>query len=417
MYNLQYAQQLDANDALKKFRSYFHIPTDGNGNELIYLCGNSLGLQPKKVAQYLQEELEDWQKLGVEGHTQARRPWLSYHEEFTDSVAKIVGAKAEEVVLMNGLTVNLHLLMLSFYKPSKQRYKIIIESAAFPSDKYAVASQLRLHGYSVDEGLIELQPIEGKEYMSTKSILESLEKHKDEAALLLLGGVNYYTGEVIDMPKICQFAQSLGIIVGYDLAHAVGNVPLYLHDWGVDFAAWCNYKYLNGGPGATAAAFIHEKHLNNPNINRLEGWWGHDKATRFKMPDQFKAIPTAEAWQLSNAPVFSMAPIRASLDIFDQVSMTDLRAKSIALTGFLYDLLQLQLKDKVTVLTPTAIEQRGCQLSLSIGDKGKAIFNELTLNGVIADWREPSVIRIAPVPLYNTFEDVYNFVQRLAALL
>ena len=417
MYNLQYAQQLDAKDPLNKFRAKFHIPTDGEGNDLIYLCGNSLGLQPKKVAQYLQEELEDWQKLGVEGHTQARRPWLSYHEQFTNSVARIVGAKPQEVVVMNGLTVNLHLLMLSFYKPTKTRYKIIIESAAFPSDKYALASQLRFHGYSVEDGLIELEAKQGEEYMSTENILATIEKYKDEAALLLLGGVNYYTGEVIDMPKICQFAQNLGIVVGYDLAHAVGNIPLHLHDWGVDFAAWCHYKYLNAGPGATAGAFVHTKHLLNSNIQRLEGWWGHDKATRFKMPDTYKAIPTAEAWQMSNAPVFSMAPLLASLEIFDQVSISDLRMKSIALTGFLYDLLQLQLKDKVRIITPSNIEQRGCQLSLCIGKKGKEVFNALTLNGVIADWREPSVIRIAPVPLYNTFQDVYHFVQRLAALL
>jgi kynureninase len=417
MFDLDYARKQDAADTLAHFRKQFYIPTDGEGQELIYLCGNSLGLQPKGVEKLMLEELEDWRKLGVEGHTQARQAWLSYHEQFAEPLARLVGAKPSEVVVMNGLTTNLHLLMISFYRPTAKKYKIIIEKGAFPSDKYAVDSQLRLHGYSSQAGLVELTPRTGEETLRHEDILATIEAHKDSTALILLGGVNYYTGQVFDMQAICAFAQHLGITIGLDLAHAVGNVPLQLHDWGADFAVWCHYKYLNSGAGATAGAFVHSRHLGKTDIPRLEGWWGHDKATRFKMPDQFEPIHTAEAWQLSNAPVFSMCPLRASLAVFEQTNIAELRAKSIALTTYLLDCLQAQLADKVRIITPTVVENRGCQLSLSIiGTQGKSIHEALTLAGVVSDWREPSVIRIAPTPLYNSYVDVYEFVSRLASL-
>jgi kynureninase len=417
MFDLAYARKQDAADTLAHFRSEFYIPTDGEGQELIYLCGNSLGLQPKAVEQFMLQELEDWRKLGVEGHTQARQAWLSYHEQFAEPLARLVGAQPSEVVVMNSLTTNLHLLMISFYRPTAQKYKIIIEKGAFPSDKYAVDSQLRLHGYPSQTGLVELSPRAGEETLRHEDILATIEAHKDSTALILLGGVNYYTGQVFDMQAICALAQNLGIVIGLDLAHAVGNVPLQLHDWGADFAVWCHYKYLNSGAGATAGAFVHSRHLGKTDIPRLEGWWGHDKATRFKMPDQFAPIHTAEAWQLSNAPVFSMCPLRASLAVFEQTNMAALRAKSIKLSRYLLDCLRSQLADKLHIISPEAEESRGCQVSIAIvGTGGKAVHQALTLAGVVSDWREPSVIRVAPTPLYNSYEDVYHFVHRLASL-
>ena len=362
------------------------------------------------------EELDDWRRLGVEGHTQARRPWLSYHEQFAPALARVVGAKEKEVVVMNGLTANLHFMLLSFYRPTTSRYKIIIEKGAFPSDQYAVASQLRFHGYD-KSALVELAPRAGEEILRQEDILEAISEHKHSAAVIMLGGVNYYTGQVFEMAAITAFAQNLGIVVGFDLAHGVGNVPLNLHDWGVDFAVWCHYKYMNAGAGATAGAFVHERHLGKTDIPRLEGWWGHDKSSRFKMPDVFQPLPTAEAWQLSNAPVFSMLPLLASLEIFEAVDMSALRAKSVALTGFLIDLLDERLSEKVKIITPREVAARGCQVSLSVHENGCQIHEALTLRGVISDWREPSVIRIAPVPLYNSFADVFRFVEELEELV
>lgn len=416
MLDFNFAEAQDKADKLANFRSQFHIPNDGEGKDLIYFCGNSLGLQPKKVEQYMLEELDDWRRLGVEGHTQARRPWLSYHEQFAPALARVVGAKEKEVVVMNGLTANLHFMLLSFYRPTQSRYKIIIEKGAFPSDQYAVASQLRFHGYD-KSALVELAPRAGEETLRQEDILEAISEHKDRAAVIMLGGVNYYTGQVFEMAAITAFAQNLGIVVGFDLAHGVGNVPLNLHDWGVDFAVWCHYKYMNAGAGATAGAFVHERHLGKTDIPRLEGWWGHDKASRFKMPDVFQPLPTAEAWQLSNAPIFSMLPLLASLEIFEAVDMSALRAKSVALTGFLIDLLDERLSAKVKIITPREVAARGCQVSLSVHENGRQIHEALTLRGVISDWREPSVIRIAPVPLYNSFADVFRFVALLEELV
>lgn len=401
----KFALSLDANDQLKKYRNEFHIPLQKNGEEHIYLCGNSLGLQPKRTKEFLNQELEDWATFGVEGHLHAKNPWMPYHEFLTESYAKIVGALNSEVVAMNTLTVNLHLMMVSFYRPTAKRHKIIIEEDAFPSDIYAVESQLEHHGFSPKTSLIKLRARDGEAAIKTEDIAEIIEKQGDEIALIMLGGVNYYTGQVFDFKTITKLAHQKGLIVGFDLAHAAGNIKLELHNWGVDFAVWCSYKYLNSGPGSVAAAFVHEKH-HKSKLPRFAGWWGHNKTDRFKMPDEFNPINSAEGWQLSNPPILSLAAIRASLSIFDELGMDALVIKSKKLTDYLLFLLNNIESDRIEIITP---EKRGCQISIRVKNGNKKLFDKITEKGVISDWREPDVIRIAPVPLYNSFVDVYKF--------
>ena len=400
-----FALSLDAKDELRKYRNEFHIPLQKNGEEHIYMCGNSLGLQPKRTKEFLNQELEDWATFGVEGHFHAKNPWMPYHEFLTESYAKIVGAKPTEVVAMNTLTVNLHLMMVSFYQPTEKRHKIIIEGDAFPSDIYAVESQIKHHGFSPPTSLIKLRPRDGESAIRTEDIQTIIEREGDEISLIMLGGVNYYTGQVFDFENITKLGHAKGINVGFDLAHAAGNIKLELHKWGVDFAVWCSYKYLNSGPGSVAAAFVHEKH-HATNLNRFAGWWGHNKEDRFKMPDSFNPIQSAEGWQLSNPPILSLAAIRASLSIFDEVGMDKLVAKSKELTNYLLYLLNTIDTDRIEIITP---EERGCQLSIRVKNGNKILFDSITEKGVVADWREPDVIRVAPIPLYNSFQDVFNF--------
>jgi len=400
-----FALSLDAKDELRKYRDKFHIPLQKNGEEHIYMCGNSLGLQPKRTKEFLNQELEDWATFGVEGHFHAKNPWMPYHEFLTESYAKIVGAKPTEVVAMNTLTVNLHLMMVSFYQPTEKRHKIIIEGDAFPSDIYAVESQIKHHGLSPKTSLIKLRPRDGESAIRTEDIQTIIEREGDEISLIMLGGVNYYTGQVFDFENITKLGHAKGINVGFDLAHAAGNIKLELHKWGVDFAVWCSYKYLNSGPGSVAAAFVHEKH-HATNLNRFAGWWGHNKEDRFKMPDRFNPIQSAEGWQLSNPPILSLAAIRASLSIFDEVGMDTLVAKSKVLTNFLLFLLDSIETDRIEIITP---EERGCQLSIRVKNGNKILFDAITEKGVVADWREPDVIRVAPIPLYNSYQDVFNF--------
>ena len=400
-----FALSLDAKDELRKYRDKFHIPLQKNGEEHIYMCGNSLGLQPKRTKEFLNQELEDWATFGVEGHFHAKNPWMPYHEFLTESYAKIVGAKPTEVVAMNTLTVNLHLMMVSFYQPTEKRHKIIIEGDAFPSDIYAVESQIKHHGLSPATSLIKLRPRDGESAIRTEDIQTIIEREGDEISLIMLGGVNYYTGQVFDFENITKLGHAKGINVGFDLAHAAGNIKLELHKWGVDFAVWCSYKYLNSGPGSVAAAFVHERH-HSTNLNRFAGWWGHNIEDRFKMPDRFNPIQSAEGWQLSNPPILSLAAIRASLSIFDEVGMDKLVAKSKELTNFLLFLLDSIETDRIEIITP---EERGCQLSIRVKNGNKILFDSITEKGVVADWREPDVIRVAPIPLYNSFQDVFNF--------
>lgn len=404
------AAELDQQDGLKAFRSRFRIPTL-QGKEAIYLCGNSLGLQPKAVADSIQVELDDWAQLGVEGHVHGRRPWLSYHEQFAAPLARLVGARETEVVAMNGLTVNLHLLMVSFYRPSSSRYRIICEEKAFPSDSYALNSQAALHGLKPEDVIREISPRPGQTHIELSDVLQAIAEEGDRLAMVMIGGVNYYSGQVFDMAAITKAGHAVGAMVGFDLAHAIGNIELNLHDWDVDFAAWCSYKYLNSGPGSVAGIFVNEKHASNPQTFRLAGWWGHDKASRFKMEPGFNPIPTAESWQMSNAPVLSMAAHKASLDLFDEAGMPALIAKSKKLTSYLHKLLlevqQLPgFEGMFSIITPA---DRGCQLSLLFHREGKSVFDHLFAHGIIADWREPNVIRIAPVPLYNSYTDAFQF--------
>jgi len=407
-----FAKNLDEQDALNSFRSKFFIPQH-EGKDTIYFTGNSLGLQPKSTAAYIQQELNDWAQYGVEGHFHAKNPWLSYHEIFPKLLSKIVGAKEEELVVMNQLTVNLHLLMVSFYQPTAQRYKIICEAKAFPSDQYALESQVKFHGLNYDDAVVEVAPRAGEYTIRLEDILAAIEQHKDSVALVLFGGVNYYTGQLFNMQAITKAAHSVGAICGFDLAHAAGNIELYLHDWSIDFACWCSYKYLNSGPGGVSGIFIHEKHIANKELNRFAGWWGYKKDTRFKMERGFEPIPTAEGWQLSNAPVLSMAAHKASLDIFDEAGMEKIHAKRKLLAGYLHFILneinQQQAEKVIEIITPNNEAERGCQVSMLMLKNGKQIFDELMKQGVIADWREPNVIRVASVPLYNSFEDVWRF--------
>lgn len=400
---LEFAKQQDASDPLGKYRERFYFP-QMNGREVVYFTGNSLGLQPKSTQDYVLKELEDWASFGVEGHFHARNPWLSYHEMFAEPLSKIVGAKPTEVVVMNQLTSNLHFLMASFYRPTKKRYKIVCEAKAFPSDQYALETQVQSHGFDPADAIVEVKSRAGEHVIRTEDILSAIEKNKNELELVLIGGVNYFTGQVFEMDKITEAAHKAGALAGFDLAHAVGNIKLNLHDWKVDFACWCSYKYLNSGPGCVGGAFVHERH-HKAETPRLGGWWGHDKESRFKMEKGFKPMMTAEAWQLSNAPVIAMACHKAAVDIFEEVGMDALFEKSKKLTAYLEFIIH-SVSDKLEIITP---QERGCQLSIVAHGMGKSLHEKLTLNGVIADWREPNVIRCAPVPLYNSFEDVWRF--------
>lgn len=415
--NLEYARAQDAADELKDFRNRFHLPVQAGGTPAIYFCGNSLGLQPKTVREHLLQELDDWARLGVEGHLHARRPWLPYHEFLTHTLASLVGAKPLEVVAMNNLTVNLHLLLTSFYRPTAQRYKIVMEQGAFGSDVYAVKSHIKLHGYEVEDALVFLQPRAGETTLHTEDIERYFEQHGKQVATVLIGGVNYYTGQAFDMARITPAAQAQGCVVGYDLAHAIGNLDLKLHDWGADFAAWCSYKYLNGGPGGTAGIFVHERHARRTTaadyLPRLEGWWGQNKEIRFNMGPDFDPLPGAEGWQLSNPAILPMATLYASLQIFAEATLPKLRKKSEALTGYLLWLLEQIPTDRISVITPRDSAQRGAQLSIRVRGADKTLYDRITAHGVVCDWRAPDVIRVAPVPLYNTFEEAWHFAQIL----
>ncbi|QCE40423.1 kynureninase [Psychroserpens sp. NJDZ02] len=414
---LDYAKQEDQNDPLLQYRTQFHIPKDKQGNDWLYFTGNSLGLQPKATKDYINQELDDWANLGVEGHFEAKNPWMPYHEFLTESMAKIVGAKPIEVVIMNTLTTNLHLLMVSFYQPTKTKYKIVIESDAFPSDRYAVQTQLEFHGFDASDGVIEWKPRPGEVLLNIEDLDTILEEQGDEVALLLIGGVNYYTGQYLDLKKIATLGHAKGCKVGIDLAHGAGNIKPELHDSGVDFAAWCTYKYLNSGPGSLGGVFVHEKHAHNKELKRFAGWWSHNKSTRFNMRQPLDVIPGAEGWQLSNPPILSMAAIKASLDMFNDVGMDAIRTKAEKLTGYFEFLINELNNDKITIITPSNPKERGCQLSIQVKDADKNLHKKLTEAHIITDWREPDVIRCAPVPLYNTFKDVYRMVEKLKEIL
>ncbi|NOK16877.1 kynureninase [Corallococcus carmarthensis] len=410
-----FAYGLDAKDPLRPLRDEFLFPPAASGAPTIYLAGNSLGLQPRKARKYVQMEMEDWERLGVEGHMHGRHPWLPYHELLTEQVARVVGAQPLEVVVMNTLSVNLHLMMVSFYRPTPERFKILIEGGAFPSDQYAVASQARFHGYDPKEAIVRLMPREGEDTLRSEDILEAIERHGKEVALVMLGSVNYLTGQAFDLREITRVAHAQGCKVGFDLAHGAGNLKLSLHDDGPDFAVWCSYKYLNGGPGSLGGVFVHERHARSPELPRFEGWWGHNKATRFEMGPTFDPLPGAEGWQLSNPPIFQLAALRSSLELFDKATMAALRAKSDQLTGFLEFLLDRLPAGYVTITTPRDLKQRGAQLSLRFKGEPKRLLHRLSSAGIICDFREPDIIRAAPAPLYNTYLDVFRFVKALEA--
>lgn len=409
---LSFAKEMDEKDPLRKYRDEFHFPTFTK-KPVVYFTGNSLGLQPKKVKEYINQELDDWAKWGVEGHFHAKNPWMPYHEILTDSTAKIVGAKPEEVVVTHSLTTNLHLLMVSFYKPTKSRYKILCEAKAFPSDQYALQSQVKFHGYEPDDALLQISPREGEHTVRMEDVKAMIAEHGNEIAMIMIGGVNYYTGQLWDMQSITKWGHDAGAIVGFDLAHAAGNVNLKLNEWGVDFAAWCGYKYLNSSPGGVSGMYVNERHLKDKELVRFAGWWGQEKETRFLMEETFKPIETAEAWQLSNAPVLGMAAHRASLDLFDEAGMDAIGTKRDLLTGYLEFVVDdiSNRYDNVTfeIITPRDKTQRGAQLSILAHGQGKSLFDFISEEGVVADWREPNVIRLGPAPLYNNFEDVFRF--------
>ena len=411
------AEAMDAADSLHGFREQFYFPDATSGVVPIYFTGNSLGLMPKTARVYVDQELADWERLAVAGHTQAKTPWLPYHEFLTEQMAAIIGAKPIETVVMNSLTVNLHLLMVSFYCPTNERHKIVIEKGAFPSDQYAVESQIKFHGYDPRTSLIELSPREGEARLRTEDIIEIIEREDDTIAMILLGGVNYYSGQAFDMQLIAKAGHKTGAIVGFDLAHAAGNLRLEMHDWDVDFAAWCTYKYLNGGPGAVGGAYIHERHARNFDLPRFAGWWGHDKETRFLMGPEFKPLAGAEGWQISNPPILQMAALRASLEIFEEAGMDALREKSVKLTSYLESLIDEIAADRIEVITPRDTRQRGCQLSIRVKNADKSLHERIVERGVYADWREPDVIRVAPAPLYNSFADVHRFAEILGDCL
>jgi len=403
---------LDSEDILKGFRSKFYIPIL-DGKECIYFTGNSLGLQPKTAQNYVLDEMENWANYGVEGHFHGRNPWTNFHDVFSKKLQPILGALPEEIVVMNQLTVNLHLMFTTFYRPGKKRYKIVCEERAFTSDQYMMDSQFRLHGIDPVDGLIEVKPRPGETFIRNEDIVSTIKNNKDEIALVFFGGINYVTGQFFDMEKITAAAHEIGAICGFDLAHAVGNVALQLHDWNVDFACWCSYKYLNAGPGAVAGTFIHDRYAADKSLLRLAGWWGTDKHERFQFKRDFNAIPTAEGWQLSNSPVLSMAALKASLDIFEEAGFKNILEKSKHLSAYLLfilnDINENASTKVVEILTPQNAGEQGSQVSTRFLKKGKEFFNFLNKKGVLADWREPDVIRLSPVPLYNTFDDVFRF--------
>jgi kynureninase len=413
----EYAAAMDARDPLAHLRGRFCLPKTKSGDECIYLCGHSLGLQPKTVSSYLDQELRDWANLGVEGHFHGKSPWMPYHRLLTQQTAALVGAQPVEVVVMNSLTVNLHLMMASFYRPMTERHKILVERGAFPSDQYAVNSQIRFHGFDPASSLLELTPRKGEAFMRDEDIESLIEREGDSIALILLGGVNYGTGQAFDMAGITKAGQRKGCVIGFDLAHAAGNIPLRLHDWGPDFAVWCSYKYLNGGPGCVAGCFVHERHARAWELPRFAGWWGHDEKSRFQMGPEFRPMAGAEGWQLSNPPILSLAPLRASMEIFSEAGIESLRAKSVLLTGYMEFLLGQQASPKFSIITPREQERRGAQLSIRLPKDGRMLCDRLAVEGVIGDWREPDTFRVAAVPLYNSYQDVYRFVQRFSAAL
>jgi kynureninase len=416
---LTYAQQLDANDPLNGYRAQFYLPIM-NGKPALYFTGNSLGLQPRATQDVVLKELEDWATFGVEGHFHARNPWLSYHEQFAKPLATLTGAKETEVVCMNQLTVNLHLLLVSFYRPQGKRYKIICEAKAFPSDQYALESHVKHHGYAYDDAVVEVHAREGEYCIRHEDVIAKINEVGSELALVMIGGVNYFTGQVFNMQAITAVAHQVGALAGFDLAHAIGNIKLELHNWNVDFATWCSYKYLNSGPGGVSGAYIHERHATDATVPRFAGWWGHDKETRFKMNRGFVPMPTAEAWQLSNAPVLSMAAHKASLDIFMAAGIDNLFAKRDKLTAYLEFIINdvaTNTGNQLQIITPSNPAERGSQLSVVAHGQGKALHDALTQHGVIADWREPNVIRLAPVPMYNSFEDCFRFGELLTHIL
>jgi kynureninase len=415
---LSAAAALDGADPLAAFAREFHHPCDPAGRELLYFGGHSLGLQPVAAAAMIEQELADWRRLGVLGHTRAMRPWIPYHERAAAGLAELTGSMQSEVVAMNSLTVNLHLMMVSFFRPDSNRNKILIESSAFPSDRYAVASQLQFHGLDPASCLIELKPRAGERNLRTADLIERIEREGTALALVLLPGVQYLTGQWLELEPLIGAARRVGAAVGIDLAHAIGNTPLRLHDWAPDFAVWCSYKYLNAGPGAVGGCFVHERHARSFNLPRFAGWWGHNKADRFLYDPSFDPIEGAQGWQISNPPIFSSAPLLASLEIFKRAGMAALRKKSVALTGFLQQLIEQRLRGDVEIITPPAAEARGCQLSLRIAKpaaQAKRCQEQLTNAGVIGDWREPDVLRLAPIPLYNSFAEVFAAVDILAS--
>lgn len=411
---LQFAQQLDQQDELKDYRNQFIFPQH-NGKNVIYFTGNSLGLQPKSAKTYVDEVMSDWATHAVEGHFYVEKPWWDYHERFAEPLSKIVGAKPSEVTVMNTLTVNLHLLMVSFYRPTATRYKIICEEKAFPSDQYMFQSQVNHHGYKPEDAIVEIKRREGEHNIRLEDILAKIEEIGDELALVLFGGVNYYTGQVFDMKTITEAGHKVGAIVGFDLAHAAGNIKLELHDWNVDFAAWCSYKYMNSGPGNASGCFVHEKH-HHSNLPRFAGWWGHNKERRFKMEPSFDPVHGADGWQVSNLPILSLAPYLASVEMFAEVGMEKLITKRNQITAYLEFILHeidKEVNSTFEIITPSNQEERACQLSVFLHGEGRSLFDYLMKNGVITDWREPNVIRLAPVPLYTSYEDMYNFGQIL----
>ncbi len=413
----EFAERMDGADPLARFRGQFHIPKAPNGSDCIYLCGHSLGLQPRSARTFIEQELRDWELLGVEGHFRGRNPWMPYHRLLTNQTAELVGANPSEVVVMNSLTVNLHLMMVSFYRPTPQRHKIVIEDSAFPSDQYAIKSQIRFHGFNSDESLIELKPRDGERTLRDEDIIELVRREGPSIAFILVGGVNYSSGQVFDMRAIAEAGHKAGCMVGFDLAHAAGNIPLALHDWNADFAVWCSYKYLNGGPGCIAGCFVHERHARDFTLPRFAGWWGHDQETRFQMGPDFQPMVGAEGWQLSNPPILSLAALRASMEIFHEAGMENLRRKSLVLTGYLEFLLNELHSEKFYIITPREPHRRGSQLSIRVAKNGRALCDRLAEAGVLCDWREPDILRVAPVPLYNSFQDVFGFVEHLRANL
>ena len=410
--SLVFAQQLDAVDPLREYRDEFHFPKV-KGKDVIYFTGNSLGLQPKRTQKFVDDIMNDWKDLAVEGHFHAEKPWWDYHERLAAPLAKVVGAKTPEVSVMNTLTVNLHMLMVSFYRPTEKRFKIICEEKAFPSDQYMLNSQVEFHGFDANTAIVEVKKRPGENFWHTQDVIDKINEVGEELALVLIGGVNYYNGQVFNMEAITKAAKAQGAFVGWDLAHGVGNVELKLHDWGVDFAAWCSYKYMNSGPGNASGIFVHEKYLNNNEIPRFEGWWGTKKDTRFLMKPEFEPMENADAWQVSNPPVLSLAPYLASLEMFDEVGMEALISKRNLIVAYLEFILQeidKETEGSFEIITP---KDRGCQLSVFLHGQGKDLFNYLMDNGVITDWREPNVIRLAPAPFYCSFADMYNFGQIL----